>query len=646
MADSDLPYTEERDKRWYRKDIESKERYRYLLSTANRIRKNQTWRKEADVGRLRLYGSTANIGSGIAGTTRPTVGSKRRVGYNVVKCVSDARTAKITKEKPKVMFVTSGGDWRLKQKAKAMTKFIAGQFYELELYEHAPTMVRDGDGLFGKGLWKFYIDGEGEDARIRFDRVLPLEILVDEQEGLRGRPPNLIHECWVDRVVLEALYEDEPEKLKAIRECKSGHDPHLGTHLTVGYDSTADQILCVEGWHRPSKKPKKNDDGEWVTDGRRCLAIEGCTLEDETWRHEWFPFVEYSSDPSPLGWWGIPITDVLEGLQESINRKLLRIDKSINMLGAGHVLKHSASKVNFGQWDNEVGSLIEYTGVKPELLIPTEVVSGQVFQQLDRDYSKAFGLTGTPEMEAQGAVPSNLESGKAQEVHLDVTDQRIQVAINRYHHMFLQAARMILELAREIVEKHNPKYQCLCAGNGGLETVILKENDLADDECILQMWPTNGLADEPEARMAQIERAANAGWLAPDEAKRLLDWPDTEDALSLENASYNAVEMCISKMLDEGRWIEPIPFLNLQQAIMQVQLALVRAWGEGRPDSRLQLLRDWLNAAKKLPLGPGPQAPQMQAGVPGTPVAAAPAAGVTPAMQGQAPPAGAPPQAA
>jgi hypothetical protein len=628
-----------RDLRWWRRDLASVDRYKHLLETASKIRKASDWRKATDVARIRLYGSTSMISSGIAQTSSPSANARRKVGYNVIACVGNARVAKITKQNPKVSFVTERGDWELQQRARALEKFIEGQFYEMELYELGPLIVLDGDVIFGKGFVKLFIEGQGEDCRIQCERVLPLELLVDEQEALKGKPRNLIQQSWVDRVILEELYADEKEKLDAIRKARAGYDPHSGTHMTVGYDSTADQILVVEGWHLRSARKS--------TDGRHVMAIDGATLEDDEWVHDWFPFICYESTPSPLGWWGIPVTDTLDGIQESMNRKLMRVDESLNLLGSGHILVHAGSKVNFGKWDNQVGSKIEYQGIKPELFVADRVVPDAIFAQIDRDYSKAFGLTGTPEAEAQGMVPANLESGKAQEVHLDVTDQRIQVAINRYHHMFLKAAEIILEFGREIVEAPwgNTKFGAKASDRGNMRRVFLKENDLQADEYVLKLWPTNGLSDEPGARMGQVEKMAGAGWIAPDQAKRLLNMPDLEEANDLENASYNAVEQCISDMLDDGRYRPPQPFLNLTQAVQQVQLALIKGWSDGRPEARLQLLRDWLNDATALPEGPGGPLPvQTQASAGGTPVAAAPVWGVTPATGAPAGPA--PPVAA
>lgn len=541
----------------------------------------------------------------------------------------------MTKDKPKVSVVTEGGDWELQERARDLEKFLEGQFYECGLYEMGPALALDGGGIYGTGCLKFYIEGEGESARIRSMRVIPYELLVDEQEGLRGKPKNLMHQCWVDRLVLREMFKDDQTLVRAIEEAHQGQD--TGMHGSMGYDSTADQLLVVEAWHLKS--------GPDAEDGRHCMVIAEHTLLDEPWPHEFFPFVFYRKQEAPLGFWGIGLAEELESIQTGLNRKLIRLEDSLRLLGAGHVLVHASSKLNFAKWDNQQGSQIIYSGMKPEIMVPPEVVPQQLVNAIETEYHRAFELTGIPEAQAQGGVPSNLETGKAQEIYLDVTDQRLQVAIHRYHDMFIEASAIILAFGREIVEHHNPKFGAKATmKKGGMRRVFLSEADMRDEEYVLKRWPTNGLADEPGARMGQVEKMANAGWLAPDEAKRLLDFPDLEAESDLENASYNAVQQIISEMLDEGRYQGPQPFLNLQQATRQVQLALIKAWADRRPEARLQLLRDWLNEAMSLPNGPGaPQQPQGMASAPGTPTAAAPAPGVTPAMQ--PPPGAGPPPA-
>ena len=608
-------YDEFRDAAWWPVELTDDERADKLIAMVRAIRASQQTRKDADYARLRSYTTGPMMGFGMAAAPRTmTSGTVRRISLNVIKNVSDAFTATVTKDRPKVSFVTEGGDWGLQQKARSLEKFIEGQFYECGVYEMAPQIVLDGGGIFGKGFFKVYIAGENKKARIKVERVFPWEILVDEQEGLYGEAetPRMYQEKWIDRLILLSQYKDDDEKREAIKRASRDTQPNTG----VGYNSKADQLLVTEGWSLPTA------DGE--KDGRHTIAIQGCTLEDEVWEWDFFPFVTYSKQPAPVGYWGISICDNLDGIQCELNTLLMRVQTAMRLLGAAHVLVHSQAKVNFAQWDNGIGTKIGWSGsVKPEVFVPTMLVPPEVYEQIVRLNEWAYEVEGIPKTQAEGNVPDNFDSGKAIDRYMAVTDRRIQVAIHRYHQMFLNMAKVMLELGRKIAEK-NPEYGVKAAiGKGGMRKIFLKQNDLREDEYVLKMWPTQALADDPGQRMMQVEKMANAGWVAPDQAKRLLDFPDLEEANDLENASYNAVEDVIQEMLQEGRYNAPQPYLNLEQAKKQVQLALVKAWRDHVAEDRQQLLRDWLQDAADLAGIGQPQMPQTMASVGGTPVLAA-----------------------
>jgi hypothetical protein len=623
----------DKDRRWWRKDIEKGDRWRYLLPLTRYIRSNQIWRKELNLRQMRLYGNASMVGFGLSSFTRPNTIGGSKVSFNVVKNISDTFTAMITKDEPKVSFVTEGGDWSLQEKAKLNEKFVEGQFFESKLYSLAPRVVLDGGGIFGTGVLKWYIKGQKENASIGVDRVFPWEMLVDEQEGLHPEATrNFYQERWVDRLVLETMYRSEPDKLKAIEDATRGTDAHSG----IGYDNTADQLLVTEGWHIRAM------DG--ATDGRHLMSIEGCDLVDEPWEYDAPPFVFYRKQHAPTGFWGISIADDLDGLQKELNALLMKIQRAMYLLGSPHVLIPQGSKINKHHVDNDIGSFWEFTGRPPTVYAPQFLVPPETYNHIDRIMSQAYELEGIPRPQAAGETPAETQkSGKSQEVYLQVANRRMGNAIKNYHDMFLECADWVLRLSREIVEKHNPKFGAKVQVNPkkGLRSVLFTDIELKENEYRLKRWPTNLLSDDPSSRIEEVEKLMNTGVLAPDAAQRLLHFPDIEEENALANASYNMVNDMISEMLEEGRYMQPPPNLNLEQAKVQTNQALVKAWRDGRPEDRLQLLRDFLEDLRTLPLGPDqPSMAQQQANAAGSTVSA-PQPGVTPMMQGA--PAAAPP---
>lgn len=615
------------------------------------MKANQIWRKEADLRHMRLYGNAPLMGFGLANYSRPgAVSSGSKVGLNVVKNCSDAFVAKITKDKPKVTFVTSGGDWDLQNRARELEKFVDGQFYELDIYALATQFVLDAC-IWGNGFLKFYIGGEGKNARIKCDRIFPWEIVIDDQEGLYGAPRNLYQRKWVDRLVLMSAYGTDDEMRRKIRSAKKDTDDVDG----VGYNSTADQVMVTEAWHLPSKS---GDDDESTTDGRHTIAIENTVLFDETYLCDHYPFVIYRRQMPPIGYWGIGLAEELQGLQLEINVLMQKIQKSFHLLGYGHWFVENSSKVNTQKIDNDI-SIVRYTGTKPAIEAPNPIPP-QVFEHLDRIYTRCYEITGISQLEAQSQKPKGLSSGKAIDSFLDITTERFNVSLRIFQSCFIEAAKLVLELSRVITEEFNPDFDVMAPDKTGAAHIKFKKNELREDEYLLQLFLTNKLSDDPAERMSQVQAMAEAGWIDAQDAKRLLDFPDLERAADLENASYNAVESCISKALKEGVYKGPQPFLNLMQGMRQVQMALIKGWVDNVPEDRLQLLRQWLLDAQELvtralPPPPAPAMPGLDpSAAPGTPGGTpAPMPGtaqyapmpIMPALPGQGPPmaAGAPP---
>jgi len=626
-----------KDRRWWREGVPATERHIDVIRVAKLMRKQLQWHKDASLRHMRMYGTNTN---GFAqGATRPVLGGSggRRLGANVIRAVSDSLVATITKDDPKVSFATEGGDWELQEDAEGLEAFIEGQFYDSDLYQKAPQVCLDGVGIFGSGFFYLAIIGSGKKARVSCERVFPIELLYDENEWRlgEGAPGHQIgRDKWIDRAVLEEMYKGDEAKLRAIDDAKQSNEPSA---MTIGYDPVCDQLLVTEMWHR-----KTGDDAK---DGMYVRCIENATLECERWKYEWLPFFDYSRSAPVQGMFGSPIAETQESTQTEINSLLLASSQGLRLLGKGHVVANRAAKVNFGKWDNETGSLIEYSGdasMEPKVTVPPFCVPQETYAQIETLIRRAHELEGVPQAQAEGAMPSPEASGKSKQVELAVTDRRTGVAIKRYHHLFLRLARAWLDLARTIVKEENPEFGSLAMDRKGqFRKVVLSKVDLPPGEYRMKLWETNLLADEPSERIAQVERGMSAGLFTPDEGKRLIKGiPDLKENQSLEDASYDAVEQCISDMLRHGKYREPIPFLNLEQAKRQVLLATVKAWREGRPEKNQQLLRDFYQSLQDMTAAAAqPAMPQTMASAPGTPVQGGGGAGqlVTQMQPGGAP---------
>ena len=590
------------DARWWLPKYKEN-RFQFLGSVVDRLWQQQSYRRELHLRNARLYGNLPILGLGPRGYARKALaGDKSKLAFNVIKSCADAYTAKVTKEHPKVTFVTSDGDHELKEKAEALDRFFEGQLYEMDFYNEAPSIVLDSS-IYGNGIIYPYIDDSEGEQSIAIERVFPWEVGVDDEEAVYGKPRNIYRRKYIDRVVLEEMFPEHVSYIAtAARELNNVNE--------WGYDSTADQVVVTEAWHLKSG-PKAND-------GLHAIMISNCTLFEEEYTKTHAPFVVLPKQPTLIGYWTSGLAEELEGIQLEINTLLQKIQRSHHLLAAGHWLVRKGS-LNKQKIDNQIGSILEWTTEKPELAVGM-TVSPEVYSHLDRLYAKAYEITGISQLQAQGLKPAGLDSGEAQRVYLDIQTERFQVSLRLYHNFVLTLAHRIIELAGEISE-HNTKFAVKALGKRDMRKVVFKENFLKDSEYILKLYPTNALSQDPEGRIQQVQEFANAGWVDPKRAMRLLDFPDLKAAMSFDDASYNYTMDLIDDM-KHGQYRPPEPFMDLNESIKWVQLGYLVAKRDGIADDKLELFITWLEQAKDMLDGannPTPANTNAQAPVPGAP---------------------------
>jgi hypothetical protein len=116
--------------------------------------------------------------------------------YNVSRSACDTAKADIAgRQKPKPIFITTGGDWRARRKAKKADKFVEGQMTQRQgryanCWELMTEVFHDSAKL-GNGIAK--VSPDIHHKKVMVERVFPWEVFVDPREGRYGSPQNLFH---------------------------------------------------------------------------------------------------------------------------------------------------------------------------------------------------------------------------------------------------------------------------------------------------------------------------------------------------------------------------------------------------------------------------------------------------------------------
>tara|TARA_R110002051_G_scaffold3075_1_gene16559 strand:- start:640 stop:2466 length:1827 start_codon:yes stop_codon:yes gene_type:complete len=555
------------NKYWWNDGVDKHE---LVFDTVEQISENQNQRPKDNINHARLYGNA--YFSGLRGGSSAPQNTKNRVTLNIIQSMCDTVTARVAKAKPMATYLTTGGNWAMQQKAKLLTKFTEGQFYQADVYKIAPKVFLDAC-VFGTGIMKVY----EEDSRIKVERVFPDEIIVDDLEARYAKPRQMFQQKLVPKDVLMALF---PEAKKFIEEASS-HEDRDTEHYYA-----SEQVLCIEAWHIPSSRESK--------DGRHVITIDNYTLLDEEWERDTFPFCFIRWTDRLLGFWGQGLAEQLTGIQVEINKLLRNIQEQMH-LATPKVFVEAGSKISKAHINNEIWGIIEYAGTPPTFYVP-KTVSGEIFSHLDRLFGRAYEISGVSVLAAQSKKPAGLESGVALREFQDIETERFIMVAKDYENLFLDAAEQMLDLARVIAERGDA-YDVLSHGDESIEKINWKEIDLEKSEYAMKVYPTSLLPTTPAAKLQKVIEMLQAGMLNQQEARALLDYPDLEAVNQMATAPQELFNKIIDEAISKGRYNPPEPFMNLAMGVQMVQSAYLKAKIDDVPEKRLDLLRRFLQDA-------------------------------------------------
>ncbi|MBV6514139.1 MAG: hypothetical protein FMNOHCHN_03729 [Ignavibacteriaceae bacterium] len=547
-----------------------------IFAYIKRIEHDQSYRNLDNQKNLRLYGNydTPALKAFNFQRSEPSYNVQNRVTLNIVQSMVDTVTSKITKNKPRPMFLTSGGDWTQQRRAKKLTKFVEGQFSHLKMYDKGSIAFKDS-AIFGTGVLKFF----KKRGDIAVERVFPDEIVVDDADGMYGAPRQMHQKKFIHREVLKAAFPKYKEAIDV-----SGMDPYMQSYgESVNHKS--DLLLVVESWHLPS--------GPDAKDGRHVISIENQALVDESWSKERFPFVFFRWSERPLGFFGQGLAEQLTGLQLEINKILRTIQVSMHLVSVPKIFVEASTKIVSAQLDNKIGGIIKFAGQPPT---PGQLgtIPPELFAHLDRLYQRAYEIAGISQLSANSRKPSGLDSGKALREYNDLETERFMDVAKRYEQAYLDAAALIIDLAKELDEELDGGYQVKVSGKSWYDEIKWKDVNLYEDKYVMQAYPTSALSQTPAARLQEVQELLQAGFVTREEAIKLLNFPDLEGFYNIASAVGEDVDKQLETMIENSRYVGPEPYQNLEYARSKVQFAYLHYKANNAPDEVLELMRRYM----------------------------------------------------
>lgn len=560
---------------------EEKEAGQQVKSTIDAIHRDQGLFRQANLSHMRMYRNLALVGLGphTYWTVDPNLGNP--LAFNVVRNMCNAVTAKISKNRPKAWFQTSGATIETQEKSQKLEKVVDGLFYQEKVYAKTTQSFLDAT-IFGTGVMKVTPAGK---RRVCIERVFPPEVIVDSIEGMHRNPRNIYQYKYMDRGALMRQYPDKAEEIKGIQGVQYNYEDE---EITAIYDRyNADLVRVEEAYHLASE--------EGGDDGVRVVSTNGITLERDAWRHTWSPYVFVRWSTSPLGFFGMGLAEELKGIQLEINRLLRRIQGAMALLSHPYVFADRASNIVRGHISDIPGSIVFYSGRPPSVVAPS-VVHGEVFQHLDRLYQRAYEIAGISQMSAQSQKPVGFESGRAILVFQDIESERFAVPTREWEELHMELARLALRVGAE------SGLRVKVFGEEAYEEVDLRKDvDLDEDEWVMQVKPASVLGDTPSGQIDMGERLAKSGLVSNrNDILGFMSHPDIQAYVRRTTASRRLCEKQLVSMLRGGPQQSPEPEMDLMDALETSQGMYIEAKLRGFKPDVLKKVLDYMKTCKRM----------------------------------------------
>ena len=536
------------------------------------------------------------------------------VPFNIIKLMVDTVLNRVGKLKPLPQWVTDGGDYSLQEQAKRGQQYVRSVFHTEETYEKGQLAIRDAL-ITGCGALKVYADPSSH--KVCMERVYPGELTVNDQEAFHGEVRQLFQTKFISRHLAKALF---PEKARSL-ETAGYISGHLNSDRS--FKPTTDQIELVEAWHLPSVKGG--------TDGRHVISASDTILLDEPWNVCRFPFSFFRWSPEVRGFYGIGLAEELLGIHLDVNTSLEKVHRSIEVSALPMFITDVNAGISPKDISNLPGLILEAedaNGVKP---VMPQAVPADVFQFLQSQIQRAYVISrlSSPFGGSTGGMPSGLETGAAVRNFHSVEQEAFTTVSQAIERFYMNVAENVMS-AGKLLADTDPEFKVVTESDRNtIATVPWKEVHIdPDDQAYsIRVFPVSSLSADPAGRLADVGTMMDRGMITEVEALELLDFPDTTKTTNLRTAGKRLIEKILERMLDEGKYMAPEPFMDLELALPMAQSALLDAMTRDVPENRLELLRRFALQVSNLRKRAQEEQMAMQAGLQQNPAAPPPIGG-------------------
>lgn len=531
-----------------------KQRAGSLLSCAQALETSQREIHEQNLLASQLYSNRelAAFDWGNGMLTRASMAPVSRTSENIVVRLVDTLVSQIGKNRPKPKPVARGASFTVRNDIRKLDKFLYGEWQRSKLYSHTKRTFRDSC-IFSFGCTKIEVeDDDVHGARVRYERVFPDEILVDQMELVAtGKIRHFYRRRVLPVEVVAATYGVDEDDLKS----NASQGFQYLDYRPVG----AGWVVVIEGYQ---------------TNGRWMVATPDKVLAEGDWPHDWLPYVFYHYNDPVSGFYPPSVVEQCLPYQIRLNEVNEIIRDAQDLMARPRIFVAEGSRVNPMELDNVVGRIIKYTGLKPEA-ITWDAVNAELYNERERLIAQCLEQFGVSALASSVTPPpgARFDSSPALREYNSIQDDRLADPSQRWEEYHMEIAERTIDVIAASGKK--PKTVWYAGWKQSKAEEIEWDDILADKNSFVMTMEAVSLFNmSPASARDELEKQLAMGLITPEQYRLEMSDMDHEGAYTLAAAAAQDLNR-VQELLESGEFEGPTKEQDLVNGVTQMTLALL-----------------------------------------------------------------------
>lgn len=470
---------------------------------------------------------------------------KKLLSLNVVSSCVDTLSSKICKNDVSVQYTAEGGDIDTEERASNLEFVVQNYMNKRRINKHFHHTFKDG-AIYGTGMT--HMRQHNITNQYIFESVKPYELFFDMNNAAYGNLYNFQIARAVSRYELLKEYPSKEEIISVASTIPAIHATNFTVKDTVSvvyaYDLLAHKrlVYCDSG----------------------CLSYEDFKLgPDKIYSNS--PLLTFRYETDDRNWFGVGVTEKIFSNQLELNKLLRSAQRATNLMSVPKILYNTACGAVKSAFNNEIGTLIQWSGTIEPKAITLGQVPVDLFRQIDSWYTRSFEEIGLSQMSAQSRVPASIESGKGLSTYYHIESERFQMTGQRYEELAIDFNNLFVDFINKSLEDDRVPEDLQYVYGRDMKKLSLESISMSRDEFVIRPYPINDLPHTPADKLAQVQNMINMQMTDARTARKLMKMPDIDNDAAFKDSEYDSVMKQISSMA-KGTPAEPSELNNMQLA--------------------------------------------------------------------------------